>query len=68
MVKVFNKIKDSGDHILLQIHDELVLEVASERIEKVKQIVKEEMESACSLSVPLEVNITYGNNLREAKG
>jgi DNA polymerase-1 len=68
MVKVFNRIKDSGDHIVLQIHDELVLEVGSERIEKVKQIVKEEMESAFPLSVPLVVNIAYGNNLREAKG
>jgi len=68
MVKVFNRIKGSGDHIVLQIHDELILEVGSERIEQVKQIAKEEMESAYPLSVPLVVNIAYGNNLREAKG
>jgi len=68
MFKLFDRIKDSGDHIVLQIHDELVLEVSDDRIEQVEQIVKEEMESAYPLLVPLKVNLAYGRNLKEAKG
>jgi DNA polymerase-1 len=67
MVKLYNKIKKSDTHILLQIHDELVVETTEEKREEMIDIVKEEMENAYKLNVPLKVNIAWGKNLKEAK-
>ena len=67
MVKLYNRIKNLNAHILLQIHDELIVETKAEDLEKIKSIVKEEMENAYKLDVPLKVNIAYGKNLKEAK-
>ncbi|OJH90050.1 DNA polymerase I [Corynebacterium diphtheriae] len=52
--------------VLLQVHDELVLEVASGEQEKVQQLVEEEMDTAISLRVPLEVSAGVGANWEEA--
>ncbi|CAB0647843.1 DNA polymerase I [Corynebacterium diphtheriae] len=52
--------------VLLQVHDELVLEVASGEQEKVQQLVEEEMNAAISLRVPLEVSAGVGTNWEEA--
>ncbi|WP_071574723.1 DNA polymerase I [Corynebacterium diphtheriae] len=52
--------------VLLQVHDELVLEVASGEREKVQQFVEEEMDAAISLRVPLEVSAGVGTNWEEA--
>lgn len=52
--------------VLLQVHDELVLEVASGEQEKVQQLVEEEMDAAISLRVPLEVSAGVGSNWEEA--
>lgn len=52
--------------VLLQVHDELVLEVASGEQEKVQQLVEEEMDAAISLCVPLEVSAGVGTNWEEA--
>lgn len=52
--------------VLLQVHDELVLEVASGEQEKVQQLVEEEMDTAISLRVPLEVSAGVGTNWEEA--
>ena len=61
------KNKNIKSKMLLQIHDELVFEVKEEEIEKVKEIVKEKMENAFKLSVPLIVDINLGKDLYEAK-
>ena len=53
--------------ILLQVHDELVLEVVDEEIPQVKEILKEAMEHAAELSVPLVIDINVGKNWAEAK-
>ena len=53
--------------IILQVHDELILEVKIEDKEKAKEILKNCMESAISLSVPLEVEVSEANNWYEAK-
>jgi DNA polymerase-1 len=53
--------------IILQVHDELVIEVFKPELDIVKNIVKEEMENAVKLSVPLIVDINCGNNWYEAK-
>ncbi|SCA55461.1 DNA polymerase I [Candidatus Terasakiella magnetica] len=52
--------------VLLQVHDELVLEVLPDEVEKTKEVLKEVMEGAAQLSVPLVVDIGVGNNWEEA--
>jgi DNA polymerase-1 len=51
--------------MLLQVHDELVLEAPLDEVEQVKALVKECMEGAYSLSVPLEVEVSVGANWRD---
>ena len=53
--------------LILQIHDELVVDCVGEEVSKVKQILKECMESVVSLKVKLPVDISVGKNLYEAK-
>lgn len=67
MVKLFPKLKPLGAHLLLQVHDELVLEVPKDRAEEAKALVKEVMEAAYPLEVPLEVEVGLGLNWLEAK-
>ncbi len=52
--------------MILQVHDELVLEVPSEEKEEVMALVKREMEEVVSLQVPLKVDIGSGRNWDEA--
>ncbi|MBI1909588.1 MAG: DNA polymerase I [Deltaproteobacteria bacterium] len=52
--------------LLLQVHDELVFEVPEQEIKKLSTLVKEEMEEATQLSVPLKVDIGVGKNWAEA--
>ena len=61
------KEKNIKSKMLLQIHDELIFEVKEEEIEIVREIVKEKMENAFKLSVPLVVDINMGKDLYEAK-
>ena len=53
--------------ILLQVHDELVLEVVNEEIPQVTAILKEAMEHAADLSIPLVIDVNVGKNWAEAK-
>jgi len=68
MLKVNAAIEGTGAHILLQVHDELLLEVPEGAIDAVRAIVKREMESAAELSVPLVVNTSVGRTWNEAHG
>jgi len=54
-------------HLLLQVHDELVLEVAPEALEAVRTLTRDCMEQAITLSVPLVADIGSGRNWMEAK-
>ncbi len=69
MVNLNQKLKETNldAQIILQVHDELILEVKIEEKEKAKEILKNAMENAISLSVPLEVEVTEANNWYEAK-
>jgi len=67
MVKLYQKIKGTDTHILLQIHDELVVETEKSHLKETVETVRNEMESAYKLIVPLKVNIAWGKNLKEAK-
>src|ERR1700722_13305199 len=53
--------------MLLQVHDELVLEAPPDEAEKVSKMVKREMESVHKLDVPLIVDVGIGENWRDAK-
>ncbi|KQY59081.1 DNA polymerase I [Aeromicrobium sp. Root495] len=57
---------DLGSRLLLQVHDELVLEVAAGEREQVEQIVREHMAAAADLSVPLDVSVGVGRTWHEA--
>jgi len=52
--------------MLLQVHDELIFEVPDNELDATKDVVKEVMEGAATLSVPLEVDIGTGTNWDEA--
>ena len=69
MIKVYKKIKEQGlkSKIVLQVHDEMMIEVPIEEKEKVEKIMKESMESAASLKVPLIAEISSADNWYECK-
>ena len=68
MLAVEERMREAGlrSRMLLQVHDELVLEVAPGEVEQVREIVEDGMDSAYELSVPLEVGIGVGRTWREA--
>ena len=69
MVKVYNELKDGGykSKVILQVHDELVIEAEKSEIEDVKKILVSCMEGASKLLVPLKVEVAEGENWYEAK-
>ena len=67
MVRIDRQLRGSESRLLLQVHDELVLEAPEAELESVKRLVKEEMERVCELRVPLLVEIGTGENWRDAK-
>lgn len=69
MVGVNTRLKNDcmKSRLLLQIHDELLVEAHETEVERVKQILKEEMMNAASLRVPLAVDMNIGTNWYEAK-
>lgn len=68
MVNVHNALREKGfgARMILQVHDELVLEVPDGEVEAVAALVKEKMESAASLSVPLTAEVGVGHNWLQA--
>ena len=68
MINIFNKFSEAKlkSKMLLQVHDELVFDVFNDEIELVKSIIKQEMENAFTLKVPLTIDMDQGNNWLEA--
>lgn len=68
MIHLDRRLEREGltSRMLLQVHDELVLEVAAGELTAVQAVVTEEMARAADLSVPLEVTVGIGSNWREA--
>lgn len=64
MIKVFDQLRERElqAKLLLQVHDELVLEVLLTEVEEVAELLKDCMENACVLKVPLEVSLNIGRN------
>jgi DNA polymerase-1 len=69
MVKVFRELKEKKlkSRLILQVHDELIVETAIEELEEVKDIVKRNMESAAELATPLIAELSTGSTWFEAK-
>ena len=67
MNKVFDGIKKLDAKIVLQVHDELILEVKEEQKEEAKEILKSSMENAVKLDVPLKVELSEGKTWFELK-
>lgn len=69
MVKVSNALKqrEMKSRLILQVHDELLIETHIDEVEQVREILIDEMKNAVSLSVPLEIDIHTGNNWYEVK-
>ena len=68
MVRVWERLRreELQAKLLLQVHDELIVECPEAEAEKVKRILREEMENAVSLSVPLLVEVGIGHSWAEA--
>lgn len=69
MVNVYNKLKDNNmkSKLILQVHDELIVEAVEDELEMAKKIVKEEMENAVAMDVHLDVDLNTGNSWYETK-
>ena len=69
MIGVYNELKKRKlkSRLILQVHDELLIETEESEVEEVKDILKDQMENAASLSVPLLVDMHTGKNWYEAK-
>ena len=67
MIRVDRKLRGMKSRILLQVHDELLIETAPEELAAVKQILQEEMTGAANLLVNLEIDVHEGENWYEAK-
>ena len=68
MVKVANRLhrENLKAKLILQVHDELIVECPTEEIEQASRILREEMEGAAQLSVPLTADVNQGKNWLEA--
>lgn len=69
MVNVFNKLNEKKlrSKLILQVHDELIIEAHESEVDIVKDILKTEMEKALQMSVPLKVDLSLGKSWYEAK-
>ncbi|HBG08539.1 MAG TPA: DNA polymerase I, partial [Firmicutes bacterium] len=69
MLKVRSALKEAGlsSKLLLQVHDELVLEVPEGELAEVARLLKREMEQVWELNVPLVVDVNFGRNWRDVE-
>lgn len=69
MVKVYNRIKSEklDARLILQVHDELIIEASEADADKAAVILKEEMENAVNLAVPMTVDVNKGQSWYDAK-
>ena len=70
MINVYRRLKAEGldAKLILQVHDELLIEADRSCAEKAAAILKEEMQNVCEMKVPLTVDVHTGNSWYEAKG
>ncbi|MBQ8209716.1 MAG: DNA polymerase I [Clostridia bacterium] len=70
MIKVFNRLRQENmqSKLIMQVHDELIIEAPENEAEKALQILKEEMENAVKMSVKMDVDAHIGKTWYDAKG
>lgn len=70
MIRVYNRLKDEGleAKLILQVHDELIVEAPETESEKVREILTQEMENAVQMKVRLEAQANIGKTWHDAKG
>jgi len=70
MIRVHKRIKDEGldARLILQVHDELIIEAPTMQANIIEDMLKTEMENAAKLSIPLTVDVHQGKNWYDAKG
>ncbi|MBU5675631.1 DNA polymerase I [Alkaliphilus sp. MSJ-5] len=69
MVTVYKRLKEGNykAKLILQVHDELIIECPENEVETVTKILQESMENAIKMTVPLKVDLSYANNWYDAK-
>ena len=69
MLAVDRELKKGNfkSRMVLQVHDELILEVVDSEVDVITELLRREMENAAEMKVPLKVDIKYGRNWAEAK-
>ena len=69
MIKVFNELRRRNlkSKLILQVHDELIIDAYDDEIDEVKELLKENMEKAVELRVPLKVDMNVGDNWYSTK-
>lgn len=69
MVHVYDALKAEGlkSKLILQIHDELLIETRNDEVEEVRRVLTHEMQNACELAVKLEIDLHTGTDWYEAK-
>lgn len=67
MIRIYDRIRNWGSRLILQVHDELVFDAREEEILPLKEVVKSEMEGALKLRVPVVVDIGIGKNWLDTK-
>jgi DNA polymerase-1 len=67
MIKIHELLQNYQSRLLLQVHDELIFEIPPEEWSELQPKIKNTMESAVKLTVPLIVDINAGDNWMEAK-
>ena len=69
MIKIYNKLESErlNSKMICQVHDEVLIEVYKGEEDKIVEIVKESMEHAIKLSVPLDIDYSFGDNWYNVK-
>ena len=69
MIKVYNRLKNENlsSKLILQVHDELIVEANENEAEAVKKILSEEMENACQMKVRLKADVQSGKTWYDCK-
>ena len=68
MIRVDERLRKEGfrSRLILQVHDELLVETAAEEVEQVREILETEMRQAAKLAVELEIDLSTGDNWYDA--
>lgn len=67
MVEMGKRMQGLRSHLILQVHDELIVDAPKDEVETIKKMLKEVMESVCDFDVKLTVSVSSGKNLFECK-